>query len=150
MHLHQKHIRGSMDYSGEWEEEVRACLDSHQFDKVDVNFGYKGEDGYDGLVILIYVPRDVKQDKLDDVNAFLLEMRDLCFAFDEVTLVVPCYYDPVDEKLDYATCLYMDGNTPDNLADIEMNMDTSVVYSWFRPDHLPDSADECNILIVLY
>lgn len=137
------------NYSGEWEEEVQACLDSHQFDKADVNFGYKGEDGYNGLVILIYVSRDVQQDKIDEVNAFLLEMRDLCFAFDEIMLVVPCYYEPGNGKLEYATYLYMDGATPDNLTDIDMNRDTSVIYSWYRPDHLPDSADECNILIVL-
>ena len=136
-------------YSGEWKEEVQACIDRHQFEPVDVDLDYESEDVIDGLVIMIYISRDVQQDKIDDVNSFLLEMRDLCFAYEKAVKVIPCYFDPEDGKLDYTTFLWLEGNTPDNFADIDMNMDTSIVYSWLRPDHIPDSADECNILIVL-
>jgi hypothetical protein len=137
------------NYSGEWEDEVQACLDRYQFDIADINFDYVSDEEGNDLVLLIYISRDAQQTELDQINDFLHEIRDLCFAYEKTVQVIPCYYDPDDEDLDYTTYFWLTGDEDDSLIDIDMNRPTSSVYSWYRPDHLPEQADECNILIVI-
>ncbi|MBO6194539.1 MAG: hypothetical protein J6O00_10230, partial [Clostridiales bacterium] len=64
--------------------------------------------------------------------------------------VIPCYFDPDDEDLDYTTYFWLTGDEDDILIDIDMNRSTSSVYSWYRPENLPDRADDCNVLLVVY
>lgn len=138
------------NYTGEWEDEVQACLDRHQFDIADINFDYVSDEAGNDLVLLIYISRDAQQTELDQINDFLHEIRDLCFAYEKTVQVIPCYFDPDDEDLDYTTYFWLTGDEDDILIDIDMNRSTSSVYSWFRPENLPDRADDCNVLLVVY
>ncbi|MBQ2605314.1 MAG: hypothetical protein II585_00465 [Clostridiales bacterium] len=138
------------NYTGEWEDEVQACLDRHQFDIADINFDYVSDEAGNDLVLLIYISRDAQQTELDQINDFLHEIRDLCFAYEKTVQVIPCYFDPDDEDLDYTTYFWLTGDEDDILIDIDMNRPTSSVYSWYRPENLPDRADDCNVLLVVY
>ena len=135
------------EYSGTWEEEVQNCLDRYQFDTVDTNYDYDSNYVPDGMVIMIYISRDTKQSKIDRLNDFVLEIKDISLAFNKTVMVYPCYFDR-DKNLDYTMFFEISRETADYSTLITKNMSTSIIYAWNRPKKLPKSADECNILIV--
>ena len=135
------------EYSGTWEEEVQNCLNRYEFDSVDVNYDFESEYVNDGMVIMIYISRDTKQSKIDRLNDFVLEIKDISLAFNKTVMVYPCYFDR-DKNLDYTMFFEISRETADYSTLITNNMSTSIIYAWNRPKKLPKSADECNILIV--
>ena len=59
-------------------------------------------------------------------------------------------YCLVETTKDEYFYLQLTGDEDDILIDIDMNRPTSSVYSWYRPENLPDRADDCNVLLVVY
>lgn len=147
----QTNRTGDTNIADDWNRDVEELLEDYSFDVADIDEEYTHLKG-DPFEVRIFVSSEASQAQIDELNDFLIELRDLDkdSRYRIVIKVYPCYYEPGNNSSFVYTPRYrIEYDSSSDEIDIEESLYDDLENRRRVPGHVPEELEQGNLLIVV-